>query len=146
MVKTYSQGTDTCVLVPFPQVTSQKNSLLFGGQKNLESRAKSSHVGTWGQESGALESMNRFHCACVVPGGRCEVLFLGGFCGILSPHHKYIHWSSEATGMGLSYLVVFLCIVSFTFRIMAGVGGSREEELAILFTTASWGIFFLSSF
>lgn len=75
---------------------------------------------------GALEGMNQFHCVCVVPGGRCEALFLGGFCGILSPHHKYIHWSSEATGMGLSYLVIFLCIVSFTFSIMAEVGGGEQ--------------------
>ena len=127
--------------IPFPKVTRQKSqSSLRTKEYGIESRIQphgNMGAGEWRMPSSAFISPSQFYCVCLASGSRCEILFWGGFCGILSPHHRYIHLSSEAIGIDLSW--PFLDVFSASYLVWG-------KKLAILYTAASWGTFLLSSF
>lgn len=114
--------------IPFPKVTRQKShSSLRTKEYGIESRIQphgNMGAGEWRMPSSAFISPSQFYCVCLASGSRCEILFWGGFCGILSPHHRYIHLSSEAVGIDLSYLTISRCIFSFIFSLGEEVGYS----------------------
>lgn len=105
------EPTHTC-MVSFPKVTSQKSHSSFGDKKSMEQIAKPSHMVTWRQEKRECpllpsKAWDNFTVSALYLKVDMKILFMDGLYGILSPYHKWIYLSSEAIGMGLSYLVIF---------------------------------------
>lgn len=100
------KGPTHMCLVPFPKATPLLGTKEYRVESKIQPQGNMG-AGKWRMPYSALGSRSQFYCVCIVSGRRHELLFLGGFCGILSPHHKNLHLSCEAIGMGLSYLVFF---------------------------------------
>lgn len=117
-----AQPEDTGPHVPFLKVTSQKSHFSLG-DKAIWSREQ--NPATWKLGGRRMENAQLCPWIPVLLCLQVEVrhFFLmdsGGFF----LHTTSIYLSSEAIGIGLSYLVTLICIFSFTFSMGGGIGCS----------------------